>query len=157
MMQRAYLVRAGVIAVLCAAGAIAFLGSRTSPAADIPARPDLEPYTLPATQIISWGDGAGRLDTATGAIFSLGNDADVVNYDTRWILRVPPVGESHSGLLDIQQPVFNPEATVFLVDIIEGHTWLLHLRKRSADQEYPVGTWVKVDHAPSAAQAVRRY
>ena len=156
-MQRANLVRAGAAFVLLAALTIAVLGSRTSPAADVPARPDLEPYTLPVTQIISFGQGVGRLDTSNGAIFSLAGDLDRPGSSGfTWMLRVPPVDRPHSGLLDIQRPTFNDPDAIFLVDIIEGHTWLLRLRRATSDHD-ATGVWVPVDLAPSARQALHRY
>lgn len=86
-------------------------------------------YFLSATQVISWDETVGMLDTRTGAIYRLRGNLEKTSIRNNWEQRVPAVTGPHSGMLEIQRATFNhPEAT-FLVDVVEGHTWIL---KRTA-------------------------
>jgi hypothetical protein len=89
-----------------------------------------------ATQIILLPGGnlkfdseIARLDTRTGAVYRFRGDVDNPSVRNTWELRVAPVKEETSGLLEIQQPGFGdrPDA-VFLVDVATGKTWILRSR-----------------------------
>ena len=93
----------------------------------------------PATQIISYDQTVGRLDTRTGAIYMYRGELDNPSVRGYWELRVPGVNEKTSGMLELQRANFNnPEAT-FLVDTVTGKTWLLHRRGNHN------GTWDVVE------------
>jgi hypothetical protein len=96
-------------------------------------------YILPATQIISYEDSVGRLDTATGAIYGLRGDLDNASSRSTWELRVPGVKGENSGWLELQRDVMNNPKATFLVDVINGNTWILHLRGNKN------GTWDPVE------------
>jgi hypothetical protein len=96
-------------------------------------------YVLPATQIISFDDTIGRLDTATGAVYRLRGNLDNPSVRHTWALRVPPVDGPTSGLLEIQQATFNEPGATFLVDIVTGRTWIL--QRRAGEN----GTWDPVE------------
>lgn len=96
-------------------------------------------YLLPATQIISFDDTVGRLDTATGAVYRLRGNLDNPSVRHTWEQRVPPVKEPTSGLLEIQRATFNEPGATFLVDIVTGRTWIL--QRRASDN----GTWDAVE------------
>lgn len=96
-------------------------------------------YVLPATQIISYEDSIGRLDTATGAIYRLRGDVNEPSVRNTWELRVPGVKGETSGWLEIQRATFNNPEAIFLVDVINGNTWILHSRGNKN------GTWDPVD------------
>ena len=98
---------------------------------------DIRGFIVPAAQIIDFDNTAGMLDTATGAIYRLRGNLDNPSAKTSWLMRVPPVNETTSGLLEIQRPVFNPNA-IFLVDIVTGKTWLLRNRASTNRQWMPV-------------------
>ena len=101
-------------------------------------RADARTYVIPSTQIISFNDTVGRLDTATGAVYQLRGDVNAPSSAKTWELRVPAVSGDTSGVLEIQRATFNnPEAT-FLVDVVTGRTWLLNRRGNNN------GTWDEV-------------
>ena len=91
-------------------------------------------FMVPATQIISWNETVARLDTTSGAIYifkgSLRNESSIA----QWEQRVPAVRGETTGYLQIQRPLFDPDVT-FLVDVVNGNTWIL--RRRSGD----TATW----------------
>ena len=76
-----------------------------------------------------------RLDTATGAIYRFRGSVANPSVTNTWELRVPPVKEPQSGLLEIQNIVAEttdpPRVTTFLVDIVNGTTWILRERASS--------------------------
>lgn len=100
-----------------------------------------------ATQIILLPGGnlkfdsdIARLDTRTGAIYRFRGDVDNPSVRNTWELRVAPVKEKTSGILEIQQPGFDRRPdTVFLVDVVNGDTWIL--RRRASTN----ASWDKVD------------
>ena len=96
-------------------------------------------YILPAVQVISWDRTVGMLDTRTGAVYRLLGNVDKTRVKNTWKQRVAPVTGSHSGMLEIQRSTFNEIRTTFLVDVVEGHTWIL---KRTASTNR---RWQRVD------------
>ena len=101
-------------------------------------RADARTYVIPSTQIISFNDTVGRLDTGTGAVYQLRGNVNAPSSAKTWELRVPAVTGDTSGVLEIQRATFNnPEAT-FLVDVVTGRTWILN--RRSNDN----GSWDEV-------------
>ncbi len=95
-------------------------------------------FLFSASQIIRLSGGnpanssdIARLDTRTGAVYRFRGNIDVASVKNTWELRVPPVKEETSGLLEIQN--FLPERpttetirpVTFLVDIVNGTTWIL--------------------------------
>lgn len=100
--------------------------------------PDRNQFLFSATQIITLPGGAveldsdiARLDSRNGAIYRFRGDVNNPSVRNTWELRVPPVSEETSGLLEIQtirpvRTIGTPgEPTVFLVDIVRGSTWIL--------------------------------
>ncbi|MHC4990779.1 MAG: hypothetical protein ACYTGC_07335 [Planctomycetota bacterium] len=83
---------------------------------------------LAATQIISFDDTIGLLDTSNGAIYRLAGNLDNASSRLQWQRRVAPVAGSTSGLLEIQKATFNRPDATFLVDIATGQTWILRQR-----------------------------
>jgi hypothetical protein len=66
-------------------------------------------FLFSATEIVRLPDGnpkfdseIARLDTRTGAVYRFRGSVDVASAMNTWELRVPPVKEPHSGLLEIQ-------------------------------------------------------
>lgn len=92
-----------------------------------------------ATQIISYDQTVGRLDTRTGALYMYRGELDNPSVRGYWELRVPAVNEKTSGMLELQRANFNDPAATFLVDTVTGKTWLLHRRGNHN------GTWDAVD------------
>ena len=88
-----------------------------------------------ATQIISFDDTVGRLDTVTGAVYRLRGNLENPSVRHTWQLRVQPVKGPTSGLLEIQRATFNKPSAIFLVDKVTGRTWIL--RQRASD----TGSW----------------
>jgi hypothetical protein len=93
---------------------------------------------FPASQIISFDNTIGRLDTATGAVYRLRGNLDNPGAKLTWERRVPPVTASTSGLLEIQRATFNRPDAIFLVDIVTGKTWILRRRASSNSAWAPV-------------------
>lgn len=81
----------------------------------------------PVSQIISYGDGVGLLDTRNGAISELRGSLDNPSSQLSWFLRVEGV-EGTSGHLETQSPQFNRPDALFLVDVVSGDTWILRDR-----------------------------
>ena len=76
-----------------------------------------------------------RLNTRTGAVYRFrGNLANTALTST-WEMRVPPVTEGTSGVLEIQRialpskndrtGVVDVDTATFLIDIVNGTTWIL--------------------------------
>ncbi len=66
-------------------------------------------FLFSATEIIRLSGGTAafdsdiaRLDTRTGAVYRFRGDVDVASIQNTWELRVPPIKEKTSGLLEIQ-------------------------------------------------------
>ncbi|MHC4080986.1 MAG: hypothetical protein ACYSU2_06660 [Planctomycetota bacterium] len=98
-----------------------------------------------ATQIILLPGGnaktdsdIARLDTRTGAVYRFRGDVDNPSVRNTWELRVAPVTDETSGILEIQrvvlpQPKRAPnelalKPSTFLVDVVTGDTWILRHR-----------------------------
>ncbi len=108
-------------------------------------RADVRGFVVPASQIISFDDTVGRLDTRTGAIYRLhgvGTSAlDNPSVKLTWEERVPAVKGETSGVLEIQRPTFNRPDATFLVDIVTGKTWILRRRASSNRSWEPIETF----------------
>ena len=91
----------------------------------------------PVTQIVSYGEGVGLLDTRNGAISELRGDLDNSSSRLSWFLRVEGV-EGTSGHLEMQSPQWNRPDALFLVDVMTGETWILRDRGNNN------GTWESV-------------
>ena len=81
----------------------------------------------PVTQVVSYGEGVGLLDTRNGSISELRGSLDNQSSQLSWFLRVEGV-EGTSGHLEMQSPQFNRPDAVFLVDVMSGETWILRDR-----------------------------
>ena len=97
--------------------------------------PQRNAFLFSATEIIDLPGGnletdsdIARLDTTTGAIYRFRGDADNPSVRNTWQIRVPPVQGEHSGLLEVQQVKLGNRRTTFLVDIVDGRTWILRNR-----------------------------
>jgi hypothetical protein len=108
-------------------------------------RADVRGFVLPKTQIISWDDTVGLLDTTNGAVYRLSGQADASqtvfdNPSVRvtWKRRVAPVKEGTSGYLGLQRSTFNRPDGHFLVDIVTGKTWILRKRASTNREWVPV-------------------
>ena len=102
-------------------------------------------FVLPKSQVISWDDTVGLLDTTNGAVYRLSGQAharqsvfDNPSVRVSWKQRVAPVKEGTSGYLEIQRSTFNRPDAKFLVDIVTGQTWILRARASSNRQWVPV-------------------
>ena len=86
---------------------------------------------LPGGNVATDSDIA-RLDTTTGAIYRFRGNVDNPSVTNTWQLRVPPVEQETSGLLEIQNMAIEDTRPVtFLVDIVYGTTWILRERAPS--------------------------
>ncbi len=81
----------------------------------------------PVTQVVSYGEGVGLLDTRNGSISELRGSLDNQSSQLSWFLRVEGV-EGTSGHLEMQSPQFNRPDALFLVDVMTGETWILRDR-----------------------------
>jgi hypothetical protein len=118
---------AGIVVLTIGAGRGAPAGSPQS-AVLVPA----------ATQIISFDDTVGRLDTVTGAVYRLRGNLENPSVRHTWQLRVQPVTGRTSGLLEIQRATFNKPSAIFLVDKVTGRTWILRQRASETRSWDPV-------------------
>ena len=97
-----------------------------------------EQFLFSATEIIRLSGGnpafdsdIARFDTRTGAIYRFRGNVDIASVQNTWEIRVPPVKEETSGLLEIQNILLDRPTTeivppvTFLVDIVNGTTWIL--------------------------------
>ncbi len=76
-----------------------------------------------------------RLNTRTGAVYRYRGDLQNTVLKSTWELRVPPVTQETSGVLEIQRIALpktdartgetDVQAATFLVDIVNGTTWVL--------------------------------
>lgn len=123
LLKRSPLVTATVaFAVLTLIAAVVFAGppaDRTSPA--------FRAYAVPVSQVISYRQGIGLLDTTTGTLFELRGDLDNPSSALSWFPRVEGI-EGGSGYLQVQSPRFIRPDAVFLVDVVTGDTWILRDR-----------------------------
>ena len=132
-----------LVSIGAAATAVA-IGAGASKAAweyFVQGRPATQVIILPGGNIQNDSDIA-RLDTRTGAVYRFRGDIENSSVTNTWELRVPPVHEETSGLLEIQQvaPLDRQgRLTTFLVDIVSGKTWIL--RRRANTNE----SWDVVD------------
>jgi hypothetical protein len=106
---------------------------------------------LPGGNVLNSSDIA-RLDTRTGAVYRFRGDTTKPGVRNTWELRVAPVDEKTSGILEIQRIIAphgelgrNPATidvelvpSTFLVDVVTGDTWIL--RHRASTN----ATWDKV-------------
>ncbi len=115
-------------------------------------------FLFSATEIIRLSGGTARfdsdiarLDTRTGAVYRFRGDVDVASVQNTWELRVPPVKEKTSGLLEIQnilpnRPILHGDVALpfetFYVDTLTGKT----VKKVET-------TYDQVKSAPTAARA----
>lgn len=135
--SRTHLLRSGLIAAALLAALLIGLGAgRTRPLASLT---DDAAVFLPATQIISFQTGIGRLDTRTGAVYELRGNLDNPSTKLYWKRRVAPVTGETSGWLEIQRATFNEPGATFLVDVVTGRTWILE------DRGNRNGAWDPVD------------
>ncbi|MHC4082476.1 MAG: hypothetical protein ACYS15_15705 [Planctomycetota bacterium] len=107
---------------------------------------------LPGGNVLNSSDIA-RFDTRTGAVYRFRGDTTNPSVRNTWELRVAPVKEKTSGILEIQRIIAphgelgrNPATTevelvpsTFLVDVVTGDTWIL--RRRASTN----ATWDKVE------------
>jgi hypothetical protein len=129
----------GAAVVLAAMGADRARGRRAVLA------PQRQSLLFSATEIVHLPGGnpdtnsdIARLDTTTGAIYRFRGNVDNSSVKNTWELRVPPVKAPHSGLLEIQQIPSDDHRTTFLVDIVDGRTWILRRRASSNASWDPV-------------------
>lgn len=94
-------------------------------------------HTVPVSQVISYGEGVGLLDTRSGAIAELRGNLDNPSSKLSWFPRVEGV-DGTSGYLQIQSPQFNRPDASFLVDVVTGNTWILRDRGNNN------GSWEEV-------------
>jgi len=95
-------------------------------------------FLFSATEIIRLSGGTAafdsdiaRLDTRTGAVYRFRGDVDVASVQNTWELRVPPVKEKTSGMLELQnilphRPIRQGDVVMpfetFFVDTLTGKT-----------------------------------
>ena len=89
---------------------------------------DVRALTVPASRIFDIDGTPVRLDTRTGALYSLRGDAGARGTSANWWLNVPALSDQTSGMLDIQRTRVSGMDGIFLVDVREGTTWLLRWR-----------------------------
>ncbi len=90
-------------------------------------------FVLSTVQIIRFDNQIARFDTQTGELAVLRGNLDNPSTAKTWQVRVQKVRGKTSGLLEIQH-VAN---RLFLVDAVNGRTWLLN--KRGSN-----GTWDEI-------------
>jgi hypothetical protein len=95
-------------------------------------------FLFSATEIIRLSGGTlatdsdiARLDTRTGAVYRFRGNVDVASVQNTWELRVPPVKEKTSGMLELQnilphRPIRHGDVVMpfetFFVDTLTGET-----------------------------------
>lgn len=95
-------------------------------------------FLFSATEIIRLAGGTAafdsdiaRLDTRTGAVYRFRGNVDVASVQNTWELRVPPVKEKTSGMLELQnilpsRPIRHGDVATpfetFFVDTLTGET-----------------------------------
>lgn len=117
------------VIVVFATAAFSAPQERTSPA--------FRAYAVPVSQVISFQEGIGLLDTTTGSLFELRGNLDNPSATLSWFPRVEGV-EGGSGYLQVQSPRFNSPDAVFLVDVVTGDTWILRDRGNKNGSWEPV-------------------
>ena len=126
-----------VLALVVAAGALIAVALGAGRELGV-SRTDVRGFVLPASQIISWDQTVGMLDTANGAIYKMRGALHNSSVQNTWEMRVPPVKGTTSGLLELQVATFDAPDTFFLVDIVTGSTWILRTRTSSNRSWEPV-------------------
>ncbi len=95
-------------------------------------------FLFSATEIIRLSGGTGAtdsdiamLDTRTGAVYRFRGSVDIASVQNTWELRVPPVKEKTSGMLELQnilpnRPIRHGDVAMpfetFFVDTLTGET-----------------------------------
>jgi len=91
-------------------------------------------FLFSATEIIRLSGGTAafdsdiaRLDTRTGAVYRFRGNVDVASVQNTWELRVPPVKEKTSGMLELQnilpnRPIRQGDVAVPFEDTLTGQT-----------------------------------
>ncbi len=127
------LARIWIITILAGLALIILLGAR--PAANHFLGTTLSTERIvPRVQIIQFDDSVARFDTRTGEIHRFNGDLNRPQVRGQWVSVVNGVDSSTSGVLEIQRAEgVRAESAVFLVDVIEGDTWLLRHRGSGAD------------------------
>lgn len=97
-------------------------------------------FALPVSQVISFHEGVGLLDTTNGELFELRGNLDNPSTAMYWFSRAAGV-ENTSGLLQVQSPNFNNPNTMFLVDVVTGATWILRDRGNNNASWVAVMKW----------------
>ena len=137
-----------LVSIGAAAAAVA-IGAGASKAAweyFVQGQPATQVFILPGGNA-KFDSDIARLDTRTGAVYRFRGNVDNSSVTNTWELRVPPVKEETSGLLEIQQVTLprrelaelersrlgfstltDEPQTTFLVDIANGKTWILRRR-----------------------------
>jgi hypothetical protein len=100
--------------------------------------PEARTFDLPVSQIMDLDGRVVRLDTRTGAMDLLRGDATFAGNSAYWVRRVPGVGDGTSGVLTVQT-IESGEHSAFLVDALEGTTWILRWRGNEN------GQWSKLE------------
>jgi len=127
-------VLAGCVALAIIAGVGLTMLGGSGPERDRYRRPlSGDSLILSTVQIIIFDGQIARFDTETGEIAFLRGNLDNPSTQKTWQVRVQKVRGKTSGLLEIQH-VAN---RLFLVDTINGRTWLLN--KRGSN-----GTWDEI-------------
>lgn len=127
------LARIWIITILAGAALVILLGAR--PAANHFLGTTLTTERIvPRVKIIQFDDSVARFDTKTGEIHRFNGDLNRPQVRGQWVSVVPGVESSTSGVLEIQRAEgVRAESAVFLVDVIEGDTWLLRHRGSGAE------------------------
>ncbi len=102
---------------------------------------DVRALAVPASRVFEIDGTPVRLDTRTGAMYSLRGDAGARGTSAHWWLNVPALSDQTSGMLDIQRTRDTGMDGIFLVDVREGTTWLLRWRGNKN------GAWFRVPDA----------
>lgn len=127
-----------IVAAMAALGLAILLGARPAASQFLGITLSTE-RIVPRVQIIQFGDSVARLDTRTGEIHRFNGDLQRTNVRGQWVRHVSGVESSTSGVLEIQRAQgARADDGIFLVDVIEGDTWLL--RRRGAAAE-----WDRID------------
>lgn len=85
-------------------------------------------FVLSNVQIIAFENSVARFDATTGEIATLHGNLDNPSAQKVWDLKVRKVSGRTSGLLELQQAA----GRTFLVDVVDGRTWLLNRRGTNA-------------------------
>lgn len=146
----------GMVALAAAVIAVAVGAGRAGSNRRAVLSPSQNRFLFSASEIIILPGGntetdsdIARLNTANGAVYRFRGDIDNASVRNTWELRVPPVKKRTSGLLEIQQlvlpkrisaadPTGADPAVTFLVDLVNGDTWILRQRASTNASWEPV-------------------